>query len=575
MEIGKFWVSDYKCYKRPLEVEIDNSNEFSLVIGKNNSGKSVFLKLIRDIYCRKNDNYPNCFCSFFSSFDCNKFVSRLVSRPFILSSDYQQSFERWEIEEVRNSFAAEKIYITVRGNEISFLRKPANISTDLWKRIENVLTTFLEETVVPDFWNSLARYNPICVDSERDIVPEEANNSIKINANGSGATNVVRHFLNESDKPEERIEKEVLRDLNEIMGEDGHFDRIQIKSEIASQPNKAGNGENGAEEKWQIYLSESGSDKRFGLSEVGSGLKTILLILLQLHNYNGPHGNLLFCFEEPENNLHPAIQRRLFDFLYRWSEGKGDRFFITSHSSVPLNLYFGRPHTAIYHVEKIEGQSSCKLLENLSDARCILDDLGISASDILQANGIIWVEGPSDRIYINAWLKLAGSPYKEGVDYSFLYTGGKNLAQLSADDESVTQLIQMLLINRNAVLVSDRDEDSETDKLNVTKQRVICELTRKNFICWVTAGREIENYLSLTTIQKIFPTFTGTLTRYGHFSEAIEPVFPNFSNKKREFAELISSKFDPEDLKALDLESKIQSLLSEIKKWNMSASKVE
>ena len=38
-------------------------------------------------------------------------------------------------------------------------------------------------------------------------------------------------------------------------------------------------------------------------------------------------------------------------------------------------------------------------LEELRDV--LVDDLGIKASDILQSNGIIWVEGPSDRIYIN------------------------------------------------------------------------------------------------------------------------------------------------------------------------------
>lgn len=30
----------------------------------------------------------------------------------------------------------------------------------------------------------------------------------------------------------------------------------------------------------------------------------------------------------------------------------------------------------------------------------LLDDLGFKASDLLQSNCVIWVEGPSDRIYI-------------------------------------------------------------------------------------------------------------------------------------------------------------------------------
>ena len=30
----------------------------------------------------------------------------------------------------------------------------------------------------------------------------------------------------------------------------------------------------------------------------------------------------------------------------------------------------------------------------------VLSNLGIRASELLQSNGVIWVEGPSDRVYI-------------------------------------------------------------------------------------------------------------------------------------------------------------------------------
>ncbi len=40
-------------------------------------------------------------------------------------------------------------------------------------------------------------------------------------------------------------------------------------------------------------------------------------------------------------------------------------------------------------------------VEHFLDKNSILSDIGFKASDILQANGVIWVEGPSDRIYIN------------------------------------------------------------------------------------------------------------------------------------------------------------------------------
>ena len=72
--------------------------------------------------------------------------------------------------------------------------------------------------------------------------------------------------------------------------------------------------------------------------------------------------------------------------------------------------------------------------ETDNHARDILRDLRYQASDLLQTNGIIWVEGPSNRIYINRWLELSGSKFTEGVDYSIMFYGGACLASLSAAD---------------------------------------------------------------------------------------------------------------------------------------------
>ena len=41
-----------------------------------------------------------------------------------------------------------------------------------------------------------------------------------------------------------------------------------------------------------------------------------------------------------------------------------------------------------------------------SDVHVTLDDLGASGADILQCNGVVWVEGPSDVIYLREWLRM-------------------------------------------------------------------------------------------------------------------------------------------------------------------------
>jgi hypothetical protein len=52
---------------------------------------------------------------------------------------------------------------------------------------------------------------------------------------------------------------------------------------------------------------------------------------------------------------------------------------------------------------------------------------------------VIWVEGPSDRIYIRHWLKLADAHLTEEVHFSIMFYGGKLLSHLSAGETDGAQ----------------------------------------------------------------------------------------------------------------------------------------
>ena len=111
-------------------------------------------------------------------------------------------------------------------------------------------------------------------------------------------------------------------------------------------------------------------------------------------------------------------------------------------------MFFEKNRACIYHVTKGAKGASVKRIESHIDKTGILDDLDIKASDILQANGIIWVEGPSDRIYIKRWLDIFfDNRFEEGKHYQFLYYGGRLLSHYSAEEE--TDLINIFKVNRN------------------------------------------------------------------------------------------------------------------------------
>src|SRR5690606_27490491 len=130
----------------------------------------------------------------------------------------------------------------------------------------------------------------------------------------------------------------------------------------------------------------------------------------------------------------------------------------------------------IVHVKHDGKNSTSRTILSKVDQKEILRDLEIKASDLLQSNGIIWVEGPSDRVYINKWIELVDHTLKEGFHYSIMYYGGKILSNLSFDYDAIDRsLIPSLRINQNAFVIMDRDGKRIKPRLNQTKLRIESE----------------------------------------------------------------------------------------------------
>ena len=332
--------------------------------------------------------------------------------------------------------------------------------------------------------------------ADRDIKTEPSQNELTLDFDGSGATNIIRRFITSYDNeqfPREAIQQELLEALNAIFGSDGHFTEIQVQEH---DDEKAGKRQG----HWEVYLGEK-QKGLISLTNSGSGLKTILLVLLNLLIVpifvNKERSEFTFAFEELENNLHPALGRRLFHYLEEYALREKATIFLTTHSSTALDLFGISGNAQIIHVTHDGETAHTATVSAYFDRLGVVSELGAKPSDLLQANGIVWVEGPSDRVYLNQWIHLCSEgALREGRDYQCAFYGGALLAQVEfKSSEEETELANLLRVNPNIVVVCDGDRASKTSRIKGRVSRIRAEVQKipKAHI-WITEAKEIENY---------------------------------------------------------------------------------
>lgn len=207
---------------------------------------------------------------------------------------------------------------------------------------------------------------------------------------------------------------------------------------------------------------------------LADGLKQLIIMLSAILN---SENDAVILIDEPEIHLHAEWQRRLISYLKRTISER--QYFIATHSSHIINA----EGTNIFHFLNSTGNVHMKIIDtkNTSELFKICQDLGCRASDLFQANCIIWVEGPSDQIYIKHWIKQRWEYHKKqfktksidptlypeslrmNTEYAIMWYGGANISHVNVDPPDpehcnpIPQLVDLLSFNQNMAVVLDSD----------------------------------------------------------------------------------------------------------------------
>lgn len=245
-----------------------------------------------------------------------------------------------------------------------------------------------------------------------------------------------------------------------------------------------------------VTKNKDGEGRSLPFNKYGAAFEDLFIILFEV--FSCPD-NCVFALEEPENHLHPALLR---DFIKYLKEYTTHQYLITSHSTILLDDFIENDDSTVYSLSKIESQypkSESIKEKNGALVDTLFNELGVKASDLLYSKCLVWVEGLSDRLYINKWIELFlnfhnKDKYIEGRDYSFVVYGAI-LEVLKPD---------MKKLNRNNFVILDRDNflsnnatNMKRSNTNLTKkENKVRELTDSGITAIITTPPTIEGYLN-------------------------------------------------------------------------------
>ncbi|GAB4147104.1 MAG: hypothetical protein OHK0017_08420 [Patescibacteria group bacterium] len=456
---------------------LDNLEKVNYLVGPNGCGKSSVLECLRLLYIATpdNENVQRGLKNKIRKSDINEefhFVDKKTRR--LLFVDY--NLDQLLLEVYSNNKTEVNYVCDNKKYKIKFNRITVNFN--------------------PFYIKKNAKIEPFLINFNASETAFDRNQQL--------LTTTWLQFFNEIDSNKFKGQQ-AIDSLNKIFNESISADIINSRKLIFNELFKLFNNDfdyfHFLEGKYKLYISKileqifkhTTLDSYYKRS---SGENIIIMLLISLEYLCKNYPLNLILIEEIESCLHPKWQKALPQLFELLSEIYKIQFIVTTQSpfiiSSALSSNNDKSPNKIYHIENGKNITLSNSGISNSDIKIydLFNSLGIKGSDLLFANCIIWVEGPSDIVYIQKWLEMYQEENSElkklikGIDYEFSLYGGALLSYFYANsnesNDREKDLISLLKINPRSfvVLDSDIDVDDGIDKSGweSVKQRVMQEL---------------------------------------------------------------------------------------------------
>ena len=224
---------------------------------------------------------------------------------------------------------------------------------------------------------------------------------------------------------------------------------------------------------------------RVPLSQCGTGIEQMLMIATVI--FSATESQLLLI-DEPHAFLHPAAEKHLLNLINEHTE---HQYIVATHSAVFLNTI------PLNQTRLISIGNDGTVVSNINEKAPILNELGITATDLWSSDSLLWIEGPSDKDILEAILH--SSPDFQVSDINIIPMPDW-IRSATATPSKANAVVKFCESVRSAVtpvkskniFLFDGDEKSTAEKEAIAKAT--------NNSARFLGVREIENYLLVASI---------------------------------------------------------------------------